>query len=48
MSVVLNSGGAINWQDVMSMPVPAIALFIQQINEQREQEKQAMAKSRTA
>lgn len=46
MSVVLNSGGAINWQDVMTMPVPAINLFISEMNEQREREKQAMAKSR--
>ena len=46
MDVVLNSGGAINWQDVMTMPVPAITLFIKQINDQREREKQAMAKSR--
>ena len=46
MDVVLNSGGAINWQDVMTMPVPAISLFIKQINDQREREKQAMAKSR--
>ena len=46
MDVVLNSGGAINWQDVMTMPVPAINLFIKKVNEQRENEKQAMAKSR--
>ena len=46
MDVVLNSGGAINWQDVMTMTVPSIALFVKKINAQREAQKQAMAKSR--
>jgi len=40
IDIVLNSGGAMNYQDVLSMPVPAITLFVQRLNAIREDQNQ--------
>jgi hypothetical protein len=47
IDIVLNSGGAINYQDVLCMPVPAIELFVSRLNAIREdQNAKAAAASR--
>ena len=41
LDVVLNSGGAVSYQDVMTMPLPAIQLLIHRINHMREEQAKA-------
>ena len=42
LDIVLNSGGAVSYQDVMTMPVPAIQLLVKRINHMREEQSKAM------
>jgi hypothetical protein len=44
VDLILNSGGAISYQDVMTMPVPTLGLMIKRINENTEKRVQAMRK----
>jgi hypothetical protein len=44
MDVILNSGGAFNYQSLMTMPVPAIQMFINKLNKQREEQNNQMKK----
>ena len=39
--MVLNSGGSVSYQDVMTMPVPAVQLLIKRINHMREEQNKA-------
>jgi len=45
IDLILNSGGAISYQDVMTMPVPTLGLMIKRINENTEKRVQAMKKA---
>jgi len=46
LEVILASGGSLSYQDVMSMPVTAIARFVEIINKRAEDQKAARAKRR--
>lgn len=48
VDLILNSGGAISYQDVMTMPVPTLGLMIKRINENTEKRVQAMKKAQQA
>jgi hypothetical protein len=44
IDLILNSGGAISYQDVMTMPIPTLKSMIKRINENTEKRVQAMRK----
>jgi hypothetical protein len=46
--LILHSGGAVSYQDVMTMPVPAIQLLIESINKRNEAKNAAIQKSRSS
>jgi hypothetical protein len=41
MDVVIKSGGLLSYEEIMSMPVDSIALFIKRLNAVREEQNQA-------
>lgn len=45
MDLILASGGAFNYQDIMTMPIDSIALLIQRLNKRSEEAEAAMRKS---
>jgi hypothetical protein len=46
MELILSSGGALNYQALMTMPVPALQRMIKKYNEKQEAIKQNLEKSR--
>lgn len=46
IDLVLYSGGAVSWTDIMQMPVSSIALMIERMNKKTEEQNAAMAKHR--
>lgn len=44
--LILSSGGALNYQAVMTMPVPALQRLIKKYNEKQEAIKQQLDKNR--
>lgn len=45
LDLVINSGGSVSYQDVMSMPLPSIGLMIKRINHMREEQSRAFNKN---
>lgn len=46
IDLVLYSGGAVSWTDIMQMPVSSIALMIERMNKKTEEQNAAMSKHR--
>ena len=46
IDLVLYSGGAVSWTDIMQMPVSSIALMIERMNKKTEEQNAAMTKHR--
>jgi hypothetical protein len=40
---MIYSGGSFSYQDLMTMPLPAITLLVKRINEKTERQQQAMS-----
>ena len=47
MDLILVSGGATTWTELMSMPLPSIRILTNQLNKQTEERNQAMQKKST-
>ena len=43
MDIILYSGGAVSYQDLMTMPLPSVALLVKQLNAKTEKQNEAMA-----
>lgn len=41
MDIILYSGGAVGFQELMAMPVPSIQILINQMNKKAEDQKKA-------
>jgi len=42
MDIILYSGGAVGYNDIMTMPVPSIQILVDQMNKKAEETKKAM------
>jgi hypothetical protein len=47
MDLILVSGGATTWTELMSMPLPSVRILTNQLNKQTEERNQAMQKKST-
>lgn len=47
MDLILVSGGATTWTELMCMPLPSVRILTNQLNKQTEERNQAMQKSST-
>ncbi len=47
MDLILVSGGATTWTELMSMPLPSVRILTNQLNKQTEERNQAMQKNST-
>lgn len=45
INVVINSGGSLDYQSVMSMPVPAVKMYVKKLNEIREAQNEQIRKA---
>lgn len=46
LDIVLNTEGAISYQDIITMPVDSIQLLIKRLNNKREEQNKAIRSSR--
>jgi len=46
MDIVLYSGGAVGYNDIMTMPLPSIQILVQQMNKKAEDMKAASSRRR--
>lgn len=47
MDVIIKSGGIVNYQEIMSMPVNSIVLLVERLNAANEEKKQAIEAARS-
>ena len=47
MDLILVSGGATTWTELICMPLPSVRILTNQLNKQTEERNQAMQKSST-
>lgn len=45
--IIIHSGGAISYQDIMVMPLTSISIFVERLNKINQDKADAMAKART-